>query len=104
MFGHWANLNSPHEEEVAAVGMASHSRGRKFDAGGGGGGGRGGGGGGGKGEKRRSGDARQGGVTKENAREMYGDNAEDDDEERPGRLLHQAAIYNNVELLQVCDW
>ena len=44
-------------------------------------------------------------MTKENAREMYGDNnAEDDDEERPGRLLHQAAIYNNVELLQVCDW
>ena len=101
MFGHWANLNSPHEEEVAAVGMTSHSRGRKFDAGGGGRGGAGGG----KGEKRRSGDASQGGVTKENAREMYGDNnAEDDDEERPGRLLHQAAIYNNVELLQVCDW
>ena len=43
MFGHWANLNSPHEEEVAAVGMASHSRGRKFDAGGGGGGAGGGG-------------------------------------------------------------
>ena len=84
MFSHWGSVNSPHEEQAITGLMSSTPRARvttemsghrpKSD--------------------RRRSDARSG------MNEAWEDAAEDD-EDRPGRLLHQAVIYKNVELLQV---
>ena len=89
MFGHWAAAVSPREEEESAT-MANHSRSRAGDP------------------ARRTPDGRRGGAGGEDrgGRETgrdptWADVDAEDEEERPGRLLHQAAIYNNVELLQV---
>ena len=84
MFSHWGSVSSPHEEQAITGPMSSTPRARvttemsghrpKSD--------------------RRRSDARSG------MNEAWEDAAEDD-EDRPGRLLHQAVIYKNVELLQV---
>ena len=88
MFGHWAAAVSPREEEENAT-MANHARNRAGDP------------------ARGTPDGRRGGggedrCSRDTGRDpTWADLGAEDEEERPGRLLHQAAIYNNVELLQV---
>ena len=88
MFGHWAAAVSPREEEESAT-MANHARNRAsdFDRG--------------TSDGRRGGGSEDRGCRDTTRDPTWADLGAEDEEERPGRLLHQAAIYNNVELLQV---